>query len=143
MFVNPQCRIQLVPGSKPRKGESWYCDILAVSFRDSTAYLCEVTLSRSIAALDKRLREWNENWSAIRDALSRDNAIPESWAVRPWVFVPEAQTELVSSKVARFLDSTVGSERMPAPRITSLESVTPWQYETPRQSPSLGDALGS
>jgi hypothetical protein len=74
VFVNPERRIQLHSNGPLRKGEHWYCDILAVNFRDSTVYLCEVTLSRTVAALLKRLREWNANWPAVRAAVARDNS---------------------------------------------------------------------
>lgn len=37
-----------------RKGEHWYCDILAVYSRESGVCLCEVTLFRTVAALPKR-----------------------------------------------------------------------------------------
>jgi hypothetical protein len=131
MFVNPECRIELHPGTLKR-GEHWYCDILAVNFREATVYLCEVTLSQTVAALLKRLREWNANWPAVRAAVARDNSVPASWTMRPWVFVPEAQGELVSRKVAEFLDPSSDSGAMPEPLITSLESVTPWQYTAPR-----------
>jgi hypothetical protein len=140
MFVNPQCRIQLNAGDTPQKGEYWYCDILAVNFRESTAYLCEVTLSRNVAALNKRLREWNAHWVSVRDALARDNSIPVDWDVRPWVFVPDAQKELVRQKVRQFLLPDGGREQMPEPKVTSLEDVTPWQYDTPRRSSYPGNA---
>jgi hypothetical protein len=133
VFVNPECRIQLHSHGPFKKGEHWYGDILAVNFRDSTVYLCEVTLSRTVAALLKRLREWNANWPAVRVAVARDNSIPESWSMRPWVFGPDAQRELVLRRVSQLLDSSDGAQQMPEPLITSLESVTPWQYETPRQ----------
>jgi hypothetical protein len=141
MFINPQCRIQLHAGDTPKKGEHWYCDILAVNFRERTAYLCEVTLSKNVAALDKRLREWSANWSLIRDALERDNRILADWDVRPWAFVPDAQSELVRQKVRQFLHPNGGREQMPEPLITSLEDVTPWQYETPRRPPYPSDTI--
>jgi hypothetical protein len=68
------------------------------------------------------------------------NSIPADWDVRPWVFVPNAQTELVRQKVRQFLSPNGGREQMPEPRVTSLEDVTPWQYETPRRPPYQGDA---
>ncbi len=140
MFVNPQCRIQLSAGDTRKKGEYWYCDILAVNFRQSTAYLCEVTLSKNVAALDKRLREWSASWLSIRGALVRDNFIPASWNVRPWVFVPKAHEELASRKLSQFLNPNGGPEQMPDPLVTFLEDVTPWKYPTPRRAPYPGDA---
>jgi hypothetical protein len=140
MFVNPQCLIQISAGDTPKKGEYWYCDILAVNFRESRAYLCEVTLSRSLAALDKRLREWSANWPLIRDALKRDNLIPTDWDVRPWVFVPKDQEKLAERKLSQLHNPNSGREQMPEPLVTFLEDVTPWKYETPRRPPYPGDA---
>ena len=136
MFVNPQCRIQLSPGGSVKKGEHWYCDILAVSLRESTIYLCEVTLSRDLKALITRLREWNAKWPAVCAALTRDSSVDASWPVRPWLFVPHAQRELVSHKVSEMLDPDGGAEQMPMPLVTSLEDIVPWLYTSPHELPS-------
>jgi hypothetical protein len=133
MFVNPQCRIQLAPGDTPRKGEHWYCDILAINLREKRVYLCEVTLSRSVATLYKRLREWDAHWPEIRAGLVRDCGVDPEWQVQPWVFVPESQMELVERRVRRLPERDGAADQMPMPVVTSLESVTPWLYTTPRQ----------
>jgi len=49
----------------------------------------------------------------------------EPWHVRPWVFVPEAQRELLARKVTSLLDPAKGSHLMPGPLATSLETVAP------------------
>ena len=110
-----------------------------MNFRQSTAYLCEVTLSKNVAALNKRLREWSASWLSIRGALARDNFIPASWNVRPWVFVPKTHEELASRKLSQFLNPNGGPEQMPDPLVTFLEDVTPWKYETPRRPPYPGN----
>ena len=56
VFVNTEFLIQLDPGDVQVKGRSWYCDAVAVSFRDSAVYLCEITYSSSMHALITRLR---------------------------------------------------------------------------------------
>jgi hypothetical protein len=38
-FVNTECLIQLEPGQMLGKGAHWYCDAMAVNFRESTLYL--------------------------------------------------------------------------------------------------------
>ena len=137
VFVNPQCRIQLEPCTRPKKGEHWYCDILAIDFRESAVYLCEVTLSRTVSTLLRRLRDWNANWPEICAAVHRDSHIPEEWDVRPRVFVPKAQMGLVRRKVEQIVDSDGEPPAMPKPEVTSLESVTPWQYATSRRGGTL------
>jgi hypothetical protein len=42
MFVQPEACIRLHPESTLKEGEHWYCDILAVSFREKA-----VTSARS------------------------------------------------------------------------------------------------
>ena len=55
IFVNTECLIQLAPGVTPSKGTSWFCDAVAVSVRNNTVYLCEVTYSTTLYALLERL----------------------------------------------------------------------------------------
>jgi hypothetical protein len=45
MFVNTEYLIQLEPGSSLAKGRHWYCDALAINFKESTVHLCEVSYS--------------------------------------------------------------------------------------------------
>ena len=133
MFVNPECRIQ--HGDAKVGGQHWYCDIVAVSFRESAVFLCEVTFSQTLASLVKRLCGWDANWPAVCATLAHDNCLPESWPVRPWVFVPGAQRDLVSQKLPDLLASNGGTHRMPTPQVTSIEDVTPWRYSVPHQLP--------
>ena len=142
MFVQAESCIRLNPNGALKKGEHWYCDILAVSFREQTAYLCDVTLSRTLTALLKRLREWDANWTDVCDALRQDNRIPDGWHVRPWVFVPAAQKELVSRGVTTLLRADAGVDRIPRPLVTGLEDVAPLLYSWPNELPgkTAGDA---
>jgi hypothetical protein len=131
MLVKPECLVRLSDDGRPGRGDHWYCDILAASFRHRVVYLCEVTLSQDVRALIRRLREWNTNWAAVRAAVVRDNLSGEPWSVRPWVFVPEAQRGLVAEKVSSLLDPTTEPHQMPKPLATSLEAVVPWRYSSP------------
>ena len=131
MFVKPQCCIRLSPKGRPRKGEHWYCDILAVNLRTQTAYLCEVTYSQTLATLVKRLGDWAAHWPAVRAALVRDNHVPSGWRVRPWLFVPGAQAGAASGKIAKLSSPYDDSESMPEAKVTKLEDVPPWLYPSP------------
>lgn len=128
MFVNTECCIQLNPGDNPdASGPHWYCDAVAVNFRDSTVFLCEVSYSKSLHALMKRLEGWSTHWSTLRAALSRDCALSTDWPIRPWLFVPEDRREVLTKKLSKLY---IGPNGMPEPKVTSLESVTPWMYRS-------------
>jgi len=90
MFVNTECLIQLNPGDVVSKGTHWYCDAVAVNFRESAVYLCEVTYSTSLSALIGRLQAWSSNWAPLCEALARDCQVPTSFTVCPWVFIPQS-----------------------------------------------------
>lgn len=141
LFVNPAYCIRLNPGdSLKSSGHHWYCDIVALSFRESAIFLCEVSYSKTLAALFKRLGDWSAHWPAVCAALARDSAIPSSWSVRPWLFVPAEQRGLLSRTLADGLLHVDASHQMPQPLITSLESVTPWNYKSRHQVPELRSA---
>lgn len=126
LFVNSQCCIQLNPGSNPdTSGPHWYCDAVAVSLRDQQAFLCEITYANPPNSLFKRLAGWDTDWSLLRTALERDSGVPVSWALTPWIFVPEH----LAPKVEKFI-SNLTLHSMPKPRITHLERVMPWRYKS-------------
>ena len=61
LFINAQCCIQLNPGSNPdTSGPHLYCDAVAVSVRDRTAYLCEISYAGRLPALLARLKSWDQ-----------------------------------------------------------------------------------
>jgi len=124
-FVNTECCIQLNAGLNPdRSGLHWYCDALAVNLRRNEAYLCEISYSKSLSALTKRLSESSTHWSALRTALERDCGIPLAWSVVPWAFVPQHLGSIVDKQ-----PFTAGSQGlMPRPRVIALEDVMPWKY---------------
>ncbi len=117
-FVNSQFFLQLDAGLRsPPAGRSWYVNILAASFAERTAWLVEVTYAKGLNTLIDKLTAWQSHWPLIQTAIHRDAAIPESWTLRPWLFVPEAD---ITSLVRRLPASMV------APRITPLEMTVPW-----------------
>lgn len=129
VFVNTELLIQLDKG-KELKDRHWYCDAAAVSFSDKTMYLCEVTYSKTMAALAKRLLAWNANWDELKAALVRDCNIDESWAIQPWAFIPEQYVDALKGRIVTLMEEGRDESAMPYPRITHLESVVPWNYVT-------------
>ncbi|TAG50028.1 MAG: hypothetical protein EAZ30_01865 [Betaproteobacteria bacterium] len=128
MFVNPEILLQLDEGVGPKKGRFWYCDLMAVSFRERSVYLCEVTYSTSASALIKRLGSWRTHWPELKTAICRDCNIASDWPILPWVFLPETHKAVYDRKLlALGLSKHSG---MPAPRFTALEGVVPWKYRT-------------
>lgn len=131
LFVNSQFCIQLNPGDNPdSSGPHWYCDAVAVSLREETAYLCEITYASRTRALLQHLSAWNAHWDALKGALTRDGGVPIDWKVRPWLFVPEREVEQLRRAASGF-------EHLPAPRISPLEAtVLPWLYRSWNRTPS-------
>lgn len=128
VFVNPECCIQLVDKLNPDdSGPHWYCDAVAVDLRNEKVFLCEMTYERGSSKLLKRLRAWAEHWEGICAALVRDCKVKPNWAVRPWLFVPEDEKELLS--LLAKVNAIKGSNGLPLfqPRITTLESIQPWK----------------
>jgi hypothetical protein len=129
VFVNTECCIQLNPGENPdQTGPHWFCDAVAVNMREQRVYLCEVTYSKTLSALNKRLIEWAAHWSLLREALIRDCQLPRNWPVQPWLFVPNALQTPLNSKLLRISNVGDGAGQMPRPRTTDLEDVAPWKY---------------
>ena len=126
MFLNTECLIQIAPGTAPEKDQHWYCDIVAASFHDRTAYLCEITYSKSMQSLVTRLKAWQEHWPGILEALRRDSEIPTDWKVRPWIFIPEGHIAVWNKKFVPGGAIGATSLTMPAPLVTALEKVVPW-----------------
>ena len=89
VFVNTECLIQLDEGDRQIKGRHWYCDAMAVNFKESKVYLCETTYSATMQSLLSRLQAWQSNWSELARAVLRDAGAPSDWNVQPWVFIPK------------------------------------------------------
>ena len=127
-FVNSEFLLQLDKGNSPGKGRHWYCDIVAVNFRDSTIYLCEVSFSKTLHALIRRLTIWSENWPALCAGVSRDSLVPSEWTVRPWLFIPMDRCGVLAEKLPTVIGIGTESYHMPDPKVTALEDVLPWKY---------------
>ncbi|WOB27729.1 MULTISPECIES: hypothetical protein [Xanthomonas] len=124
LFVNSQCCIQLNEGANPdTSGPHWYCDAVAVSFKEQATYLCEITYAARAPSLLARLRAWDEHWPGVRAALARDSGVPLDWSARPWLFVPEANAKGLQYAIG-------GLKNLPSPRVTFLEDVVPWRYRS-------------
>ena len=128
-YVNTELLIQL-DSDESKKGRHWYCDAAAANFNESTLYLCEVTYSKTMSALAKRLLAWDENWQELQEALRRDCSIPESWKIQPWAFIPEKYHDALKMKIDILANVNRTPSAMPYPRITYLEHVVPWNYIT-------------
>lgn len=128
-FVNTELLIQLDP-DEPRKGRHWYCDAAAVNIREQSIYLCEVTYSKSMSGLAKRLLAWDANWKEVRSSLARDCGIPESWKIQPWAFIPRDYEDALKSRIEALVVAQRSKGAMPYPLITYLENVVPWNYVT-------------
>jgi hypothetical protein len=124
-FVNTECLINLDQDCVFAKSRHWYCDALAVNFRERTVYLCEVTYSQTMQSLIGRLRAWAQHWAELCEAIQRDCAMDGEWTFQPWVFIPEKSHTGLIEKL-----SIPSASSMPAPKVTYLEEVTPWKYST-------------
>jgi hypothetical protein len=127
-FVNTECLIQLDPNDLTTKGTSWYCDVLAVDFSEPAVLLCEVTYSKTLHSLLKRLQAWDTHWPDLCSAIARDSHVPREWSFQPWVFIPEDLHMTLMQRLPRYIRMEQPAGAMPKPRITHLESVTPWKY---------------
>ena len=142
VFVNTEFLIQLDEGDKQLKNRHWYCDAVAVNFKESTAYLCEITFSATMQSLIARLQAWQANWDELVQAVLRDARIPKDWKVHPWVFIPKRHHAMFAEKFARLSPDNGSAFKMPQPRITHLESVLPWEYRTwDRQDDALASDI--
>lgn len=128
VFVNTEFLVNLDEGGGYAKNRHWYCDALALNFQERTAYLCEVTYSKTMQGLLDRLRAWGHHWPEVCGAIQRDSKIGDAWKYQPWVFIPEASHDAFCARLAGLsLDRELG---LPVPRVTFLEKVTPWNYSS-------------
>jgi hypothetical protein len=131
VFLNTECCIQINPADNPdSSGPHWYCDVVAVDFRQSAIFLCEISYSVKLQGLLKRLKDWESHWPALCSAVMRDCNLPTAWPIKPWIFVPEEKTALLKSKLASITSVDGKVAQMPEPLVTSLESVVPWKYKS-------------
>lgn len=129
LFVNTEYCIQLKEGNPDLGGphSHWYCDAVIADFRSQSVFLCEISYSASLQTLIGRLKDWNENWLGVQEALIRDSKLPVDWEVRPWLFVPEKLVGLLQKGLEKIRGDGQLSFR---PLITNLEMVQPWEYKS-------------
>jgi len=136
MFIKAECPIQLESGKFPPKGTSCILMRLPSTSRGGRVYLCEVSYSKTLYTLARRLEAWSKDWPRLREAILHDYLITgpdsESWRVRPWVFVPLGLRKQLKKRLSELAkaSSDVGKPSMPAPKVTFLESVVPWRGKT-------------
>ena len=127
LFVNTECCIQINEADNPdSSGAHWYCDA-AADFRSKRVFLCEISYAMGLDALLKRLKGWQENWDGVCGALLRDSFLPQDWAVRPWLFVPEECVAVLTKGLDQI---GKGGPLKFTPRITPLQMVQPWKYRS-------------
>lgn len=127
LFVNTEYCIQLNPSHNPDKsGPHWYCDAVAIRPGSNEIFLCEITFSKTLHDLLKRLAGWNMYWSGVRAALLRDSNLNGEWSIQPWVFVPGEFEEKLKQGL-KDIERKCGELHF-QPRITALEEVQPWKY---------------
>jgi hypothetical protein len=127
IFVNTECCIQLYEAANPKAREHWYCDAVACDFRNRTAFLCEVSYSKQLSSLIKRLRGWHQHWDLVCGALRRDCCIPTDWTARPWLFVPDYLVDTLVKGLTQ-ITGDLATLRF-QPKVTTLEATQPWKVE--------------
>ena len=88
MFVSPTFNLDLNEGGPLVKDKNWWIDVLAVDFGTKTIFLCEVSYSKTLYALARRLKLWASEWENMRAALTARTGIDADWKMQPWVFTP-------------------------------------------------------
>lgn len=124
MFFNYEILLQLDAG-RPQRNRHWFCDFMAIDLKNREGFLCEVTYSKELSALRKRLTAWQVHWSDLKSALCRDCGIESDWPVFPWVFLPKCYATKFDRFVKKLAPSSSGG--MPEPKVTFLEDVVPWK----------------
>jgi len=79
---------------------------------------------------------WHDNWDGVRQAIVRDSFISESWAMRPWLFVPR---DRVPPLEQRLIQIAKGQPPKFIPKIAHLEMVQPWLYSSWNRKPDCAD----
>lgn len=126
-FVNVEYLINLDRHGY-RKDRHWYCDAVAVDFEDSTVRLCEITYSKTLQSVFKRLQSWCNHWPEIVTAVRRDSQLKGDWNMLPEVFVPGELKTHLDDRIAKLKWPSECSLQMPKPKVTLLEDVLPWKY---------------
>lgn len=138
-FVNTEYMINLDLDGTYKKDRHWYCDAVVIDFADSTVHLCEITYSKTLQAVTKRLQLWSDHWSEVIAAIRRDSALVGDWYFVPRVFVPEPLQSALATRIATLKRPDDCSHPMPQPIVTILEDVLPWKYRSWNGQPFVDD----
>jgi hypothetical protein len=135
VFVNTECCIRLDEQGHPeKKGEHWFCDAVAIDLRHRAVYLCDV--AHKLQPLLRKIAAWAEGWEAVTTTLRRDCKVPATWRIHVWLFIPRDAVEDLDSKLED-LRRTAGCPFKV--KITALEDVQPWRFQTWGHADSLAD----
>lgn len=129
-FVNTEYMINLDIDGTYGKDRHWYCDAVALDFADSTIHLCEITYSKTLHSVSKRLQFWCNHWPEVVAAIFRDSELKGEWEVFPRVFVPAALKPTLDIRTNLLKWPEPCARRMPKPIVTTLEEVLPWKYRS-------------
>lgn len=129
-FVNTEYMINLDLDGTYKKDRHWYCDAVAIDFADSSIHLCEITYSKTLYSICKRLQDWCDSWPDVIAAIRRDSGLKGDWNVWPRVFVPNELSTQLRQRISSLRSPTHYSTQMPEPIVTLLEEVLPWKYRS-------------
>lgn len=129
-FVNTEYMINLDLDGTYQKDRHWYCDAVAIDFADSSIHLCEITYSKTLHLICKRLQFWCIRWPEVIEAIRRDSELKGEWNVAPRVFVPADLSKQLRQRISSLKWPDQSGARMPEPIITLLEEVLPWKYRS-------------
>jgi len=122
-----------------KKDRHWYCDAVAIDFADSTVHLCEITHSKTLQTVAKRLQLWCKHWAEVVAAIRRDCSLQEEWHVVPREFFPGPLGSSLAARIAAPTQPNACTPSRPQPIITLLEKVLPWKYRSWNGEPFAED----
>ena len=88
--------------------------------RERRVYLCEISYARPLQALEKRVREWAENWPTVVETVRRHSSVPVEWPICVSLFVSSEHVQALKARLPTFPDHV--------PTVTALENTLPWKY---------------
>jgi hypothetical protein len=142
IFINTEYCLQLNKSNNPDKsGSHWYCDALALDFKNNTIFLCEISYDSELKSLANRLRGWHEHWDKVRDAIIRESCLDgmsiKDWPIKPWLFIPSGTQAHLDRHLKRIAG---GGELRFTHEVTHLEKVQPWLYKSWNREPPFPSA---
>jgi hypothetical protein len=129
-FINTEYLIQLDEGAMDAKDRHWYCDAIALNLRMHTVDLCEISYSKTLHSLLRRLQVWSNNWPLVTAAIARESHLPKAldWIFQPHIFVHCECRQSLQKNLNTIIRPEGQSVQRPDPQITWLDDVLPWTY---------------